>query len=140
VTRFVPPPKNPWLDEEDEVLRREWRNMSGTQIGRLIGRTKNAVIGRAHRLGLRKLAPQVKLLPVEHPAAEPAEPAKPAEPARQARGRRWMPLLELRSRDCRWPDQVRDLSAKATRFCGAPAIPGSSYCGQHHRHSKRIDR
>ena len=42
-----------WADDEDEVLRQEWAKGTRTDdIGRLLGRSRNSVIGRAHRLGL----------------------------------------------------------------------------------------
>ncbi len=43
----------PWSVEDDNVLRRRWHERGGAAaIGRELGRTRNAVIGRANRLGL----------------------------------------------------------------------------------------
>ncbi len=43
----------PWSAEDDAVLRRRWHEKGGAStIGRELGRTRNAVIGRANRLGL----------------------------------------------------------------------------------------
>jgi len=39
-----------WTDEEDAVLRANWLVISAAKIGRLVGRSRNAVIGRAHRI------------------------------------------------------------------------------------------
>lgn len=44
----------PWTDEQKNTLRQQWEgsNLSAREIGRLLGKTKNAVIGQVHRLGL----------------------------------------------------------------------------------------
>jgi GcrA cell cycle regulator len=43
----------PWTTDEVAVLRQEWALGTPTQaIGRLLGRPKDAVIGKAHRLDL----------------------------------------------------------------------------------------
>jgi transposase len=43
-----------WTDEREATLKRLWPTaMSAVQIAREIGTTKNAVIGKAHRLGLK---------------------------------------------------------------------------------------
>ena len=44
-----------WAPEDDAALARMWLSGStASQIATEIGKTKNAVIGRAHRLGLDK--------------------------------------------------------------------------------------
>ena len=83
-----------WTDERIDTLKSMWeKGMTASQIAdKLGGVSRNAVIGKAHRLGLQsrpspvkpneeeKLAPPMKAAPA--PAAKPAEPkpAKPAEP------------------------------------------------------------
>lgn len=59
---------HPWSGSDTERLRALWGAVSAMAIARILGRTRNAVIGRAHRAGLkrlryahkRKLLPQVK--------------------------------------------------------------------------------
>ncbi len=41
-----------WNDEADKVLRDNWRTSSGSEIAKMLGTTRNSVIGRAHRLKL----------------------------------------------------------------------------------------
>lgn len=53
-----------WSSKEDAFLKANWRRMSATRIGKVIRRTKNAVIGRARRRGYRK---GVMLTAVERP-------------------------------------------------------------------------
>ena len=51
------PAPSPWTNERDAQLRTLWdAGLSGADIGKRMGITKNAVIGRVHRL---KLAPRV---------------------------------------------------------------------------------
>lgn len=48
----MPMPKE-WTEEEDSRLRFLWAGeLTGTKIGEAMGKTKNAIIGRANRLGL----------------------------------------------------------------------------------------
>lgn len=45
-----------WTPREDEILAREWGKKSSREIGALIGKSRNAVIGRAYRLRLAEAA------------------------------------------------------------------------------------
>lgn len=48
-----------WSDEHLDILKAEWeRGLTGTQIGNLINKTRNAVIGKANRLGLNYRFPR----------------------------------------------------------------------------------
>ena len=69
-----------WTDERIERLKDMWtRGMTASQIAdELGGVSRNAVIGKAHRLGLQARPSPVK--PNEVAAAEPAEPAPVAAP------------------------------------------------------------
>ena len=44
----------PWCAEHTLFLQRNWSKMSAMQIGALLGRSKNAIIGKVRRLGLKK--------------------------------------------------------------------------------------
>jgi GcrA cell cycle regulator len=65
-----------WTDERVELLKKLWsEGLSASQIaGELGGVTRNAVIGKVHRLGLsgRAKAPQPQAARPKKPAARPA--------------------------------------------------------------------
>lgn len=52
----------PWPDDRVAILRDLWtRNLTAKEIGRKMGISKNAVLGKVHRLGLeQRVAPIVK--------------------------------------------------------------------------------
>lgn len=90
-----------WTDERIEQLRKLWdQGLSASAIGKQLGVSKNAVVGKAHRLKLpprpspirkgtrppvRRMAVLPKTLPISHvratPAAAPVQRAVPERPA-----------------------------------------------------------
>ena len=69
------PEKLAWTDERVELLKRLWsEGLSASQIaGRLAhGVTRNAVIGKVHRLGLSG-----RVTPSAQPTRAPVKPASP---------------------------------------------------------------
>ncbi len=71
-----------WTDERVATLRRMWsEGQSASQIAKELGGvTRNAVIGKVHRLGLSNRAGQAGELPADE-VATPTEPVATAEPA-----------------------------------------------------------
>lgn len=69
-----------WTDERIETLRKMWDSgMTATQIAEELGGvSRNAVIGKAHRLGLASRPSPVKPNAPEAKAAAPAAEASPA--------------------------------------------------------------
>jgi GcrA cell cycle regulator len=71
-----------WTDERVELLKKLWNDgLSASQIAsELGGVTRNAVIGKVHRLGL---SGRSKTAPVQAPAPRPRKPSapRPAGPA-----------------------------------------------------------
>lgn len=46
-----------WPDEKVEYLKKHWGKVSCTTIGQRIGKSRNAVVNKAHRLELPLLRP-----------------------------------------------------------------------------------
>lgn len=146
-----------WTDERVELLKKLWsEGLSASQIaGELGGITRNAVIGKVHRLGLsgrakspsssaprpRKARSHSHLMRISRPAVrgntalahafdyeydvEP-EPIDNIIPIGQRRT-----LLELNENTCRWP--IGDPGGADFFFCGGPPIGGLPYCAYHSR-------
>lgn len=80
MSRRVPPQREgvtAWTDEADQVLREMWAaDIKASDIGAQLGRTRNSVIGRAHRLGLEARPSPIGQLP---PGAPPRK-WKPGRP------------------------------------------------------------
>jgi len=146
-----------WTEEQIETLRRLWaEGLSTAEIGRRMGISKNAVVGKAHRLRLpgrpspirragegKPAAPRTArrsarpAMPrpgpmVSVPSARPAGGAIPAEPHRPLAAVVPLPRPEpLRTGNatCCWP--IGDPGTPGFRFCGAPALIGKPYCAEH---------
>lgn len=120
-----------WTEERIEKLQQLWdKGLSASQIAEELGDvTRNAVIGKAHRLGLKSRPSPVKsdaAKPVRK-AAAPAAPrkAKPAAPKKPTK----VTLLDLTERICKWPNGHP--GDDDFQFCGKPAQPGFPYCPEH---------
>jgi len=141
-----------WTDERVERLKVLWaEGMSASQIAADLGEvTRNAVIGKVHRLGLsgRVKAPAPAARPrKERPAPAPAAPvvvgalalkAEPApvaaaepeaRPVAVAAPESRATILTINERSCKWP--IGDPGRADFFFCGRASDPGSPYC-QHH--------
>lgn len=143
-----------WTPEQDNILREmAAAGKSASQIGAMVGKSRNAVCGRAHRIGAnlagfsglrythsrrgkrQKLTAMVFKLPKDRKAP-------PVTPAFRAQERVTDPLnltiLEVRDGLCRYP-VTRD---RPFLFCGHATNGDQSYCGYHHAicHQPRIDK
>ena len=127
-----------WPLERDEALRALWMQdqprLSATEIAAKLGTTKNAVIGRVHRLKLpsrvspiQRAARGDKPKPVRAAVArQPSAPKPPPAPRSPPVIARTPPVV--RHRSCQWVEGNRP----AWRFCDAPTAGASSYCAEHH--------
>ena len=124
-----------WTDERVDTLKTLWsEGLSASQIAnKLGGVTRNAVIGKVHRLGLSGRAAPAKPKLVE-PKPEPQVITRPAptpsvamDPATWGESR--PTVTTLGANDCKWP--IGDPATAEFRFCGQGAQGGKPYCAYH---------
>jgi len=139
-----------WTPERIAELEKLWaEGLSTAEIGRRMGVSKNAVVGKAHRLSLPgrqspidaarraaprkpaarkpktqapRRAPEAQPEAAEAPVATPVAAAKPAPQPKRAPRKHSGP-------SCQWP--FGDPRLPGFHFCGAPAVPGKPYCDEH---------
>jgi len=161
-----------WTDERVELLRQHWiEGKSASQIAGLLGHglTRNAVIGKVHRLGLagRAKAPAAPR-PRQAPPVQRVQAPRPQSHARMVHGATALAvaptpieeeetefesvvlpmslrvtIVELRETMCRWP--LGDPTSPDFRYCGSQCADGP-YCAHHSRlayqpaHDRRRER
>ena len=122
-----------WTEERVEVLKTLWNEgLSASQIaGRLGGVTRNAVIGKVHRLGLSGRA-----APAKPKAVQPKPDPIPAPPPRAAVrmdpatwGETRATVTTIGANECKWP--IGDPASADFHFCGQGAAGGKPYCAYH---------
>ncbi len=152
-----------WTEERVESLKKLWQDgLSASQIaGELGGITRNAVIGKVHRLGLsgRAKAPSSAAPRQRKPRAPAQYAPRAARPA--MRGNTALAtqayayldyeaeaqqepitdnvipmgqrctILELTEATCRWP--IGDPGSTEFYFCGGKTVAAHPYCAHHCR-------
>lgn len=125
-----------WTEDRVELLKKLWaEGLSASQIARTMGDvTRNAVIGKVHRLGLSGRAttsradrPRRATIPKPQPKPVVAEPASVAE-ATLSNGE-FATVMTLNGVMCRWP--IGDPGASDFHFCGNQTESGEPYCTAH---------
>lgn len=139
-----------WTDDRVATLKKLWlEGLSAREVaGQLGGVTRNAVIGKIHRLGLsgaggaqaqpRRLRPKRPVRPARRRTSWP-RPGSPtptaprvAHPAPEvAEGPGLIAsVLDLNGHVCRWP--IGDPKAAGFCFCGRAVKGEGPYCPDHH--------
>jgi GcrA cell cycle regulator len=146
-----------WTDDRVEQLKKLWEaGLSASQIAAELGNiTRNAVIGKVHRLGLsgrakspssaaprqRKARPAQHMMRISRPMSRgntalahafevEAEPDPIAFDNVVPLSQR-LSLLELTEATCHWP--IGDPGSSDFFFCGGKSLNGLPYCAHHSR-------
>jgi GcrA cell cycle regulator len=139
-----------WTDARIETLRNGWeQGLTASQIAEQLGEgiSRNAVIGKAHRLGLKArpspvkggeaMVAEVVAASVAAPVAASRAAAAPRPPAPVIRKPRPIvatkpaktSLLDLSEKVCKWP--IGHPGESDFHFCGKPSNVGFPYCNDH---------
>jgi GcrA cell cycle regulator len=144
-----------WTEERVELLKKLWaEGLSASQVAKQLGGvTRNAVIGKIHRLGLSGRA-TTNRAPRARPAAPRAAAARPQQTAAprpvEAKETPSVPdpepqvqmpveiepgkratVLTLTEHTCKWP--IGDPGTDGFHFCGHKADAAQPYCTAHAR-------
>ena len=131
-----------WTPDRENKLKDLWnKGHTASQIAGLLGETtRNAVIGKAHRLNLKARAASKKNVVVTKTKDENAVETKEARPSRRSRFKSLLldknfepenpkTLEELTDETCRWP--IGHPYEKDFYFCGRKPLEKFTYCKLH---------
>ena len=148
-----------WTDERIAQLKKMWKEgKSAADIAKFLGKgvTRNAVIGKAHRMGLSG-----RPSPIKKPAAAAPKKEAAKKPVKEVAKKTVIPvvtgvknnplvreateprkfvketppvgggvaLIDLSERMCKWP--FGDPREDDFTFCGRTIRPGTPYCPDH---------
>ncbi len=149
-----------WTEERVSELKKLWaEGHSASQIAKQLGGvTRNAVIGKVHRLGLSGRAtpsrpvkrpprlarpkpqvttartttttPKTNDAPIQTPVRTPAKPAVNVQPKRLGNGD-MVTVMTVKDTMCKWP--IGDPADPNFGFCGHKTDGSSPYCTEHAR-------
>jgi len=104
-----------WTEDRIALLTKLWNEgMATSEIGRQLDVTKNAVVGKVHRLGLPKRQSPIQRKTTKKKKVEAPEVIS---------------LDKLRPGMCAWP--IGDPGTAGFHFCGEKSIEGKPYCLKH---------
>ena len=131
-----------WTPEREEKLRELWKkNHTASQIASILGdTTRNAVIGKAHRLNLQARAKSKKFTPKTDIKNNVESEVKIQKLGRKARFKALLldknfeaenpkKLEELTDETCRWP--IGHPYEEKFYFCGRKPMEKFPYCKLH---------
>lgn len=138
-----------WTPDKIKLLEQYWaEGLSITQIGKNLGMTRNAVVGKAHRMGLNKRpSPILRTASAAKTSLPRPASAKKASPDKGVAAGGPPPatgkanhtakvaaalaaaIPVSKTATCKWP--IGDPRKPDFHFCEAPALEGKPYCAEH---------
>lgn len=128
----MPKKDNIWTDKNVNTLTKMWnKGKTAADIAEALGGiTRNAVIGKANRLGLEKRpSPIKKADKVKSKSKAKKEPKKITLVDKKIALDKSFSILDIKEGMCRWP--IGDPKDDDFHFCGKRAMEGCSYCEGH---------
>ena len=133
----------PWDEVNVARLRELWdQGLPTAQIGKLIGFTKNAVVGKAHRIGLERRPSPIRRTAVKPDRKKARSPIMPKlkfenninQQEELNNCSNFQPLLRNtfvsnKNRGCEWP--IGHPEEQDFHFCGKERFSNKSYCLDH---------
>jgi GcrA cell cycle regulator len=131
----------PWPKEQESILAEMWNNGCSTgEIGMAIGRNRNAVIGKAHRLGLPKHAHTSRRELMDTPRVKRVQYIKPPqvdkpltflEPPPAILPSSGVAFMDIKDNQCHAVLGRDKTGQRLARYCGHPVEEDSAYCPGH---------
>jgi len=131
-----------WTPEKEQKLKELWKKgHSGSEIAKIFGDvTRNAVIGKAHRLNLAARTVSRRSSPKSSTEKEASTEVKTQKLTRKTRFKALLldknfepenptKLEDLTDEHCRWP--LGEKMEPANLFCGRKSIEKLPYCQLH---------
>jgi len=136
----------PWNDENVARLRELWdQGLPTAQIGKLLGFTKNAVVGKAHRIGLERRPSPIRRTAVKPDRKKARSPVIPklnfetsiSQEITNTQNKEnisYQPITKNLftpppKRSCEWPEGHPD--EVEFHFCGKERFEDKPYCLDH---------
>lgn len=141
--------------QEAQLLELIGLQLSASKIGLEMGKTRNAIIGKVHRCGLKLFVAPRRPRDPNYVRPKRSHDRHPSRRLKR-QGRRlvtmspiqmlfhtesvdvppdfsdhMVPFMDVREGQCRWP--IGDPSSPTFRFCGAGQMGHESYCARHCR-------
>ena len=141
-SRFNKENKMSWTPEKEEKLRELWKKgHSGSQIANMLGdTTRNAVIGKAHRLNLPARSVSKRSQPKLNTEKDKNPEVKNQKLGRKARFKALLldknfepenPIELVKLTENHWMGALGDKMQPAKFFCGRKRMEKFSYCKLH---------
>ena len=131
-----------WNESNVAKLKELWdQGLPTAQIGKLLGFTKNAVVGKAHRIGLERRPSPIRRTAVKPDRKKARSPIVPTlkfetlkEEVKETPKQTFQPAVKnlfntQTKRGCEWPEGHPDESD--FKFCGKDRFEDKPYCIDH---------
>lgn len=108
-----------WTDDKIKKLKKMWQSEKPTaEIAKVLGMSKNSIIGKVHRLNLKTRPSPIKT----------TSNKKQKVPIKKVIAGK-IHLTDLKLNTCRWP--IGDPTDEDFCFCGQQTVVGKPYCLKH---------